>query len=51
MKRDAFHYLQKPLEAEEVLKKYSDQVAEVTAEVPVLYIREGKVRDAQSLLR
>ena len=34
------------LEAEEVLKNYSDQVAEVTGEVPMLYIREGKVRDA-----
>ncbi len=34
------------LEAEEVLKKYSDQVAEETGEVPQLYIREGTVRDA-----
>lgn len=34
------------LVAEEVLTKHSDQVAEITGEVPMLYIREGTVRDA-----
>ena len=34
------------LEAEEVLNKYSDQIAEVTGQIPMLYVGEGKPRDA-----
>jgi len=34
------------LEAEEVLKKHSDLVVELTGQLPMLYIREGQPRDA-----
>ncbi len=34
------------LEAEELLSKFSDEVAETSGAMPVLYIREGKPRDA-----
>ena len=33
-------------EADEVLKKYADQVTAVTAAQPILYVREGPRRDA-----
>ena len=34
------------LEAEEVLQKYSDQIVDLTGDLPILLIREGERRDA-----
>lgn len=34
------------MEAEEILQKYSDRIAEWTGAVPVLYVREGRPQDA-----